>query len=314
MNRPAGVIVTAVLLFLAAAFLLLGMVLFYFSLQIAQSQQNASLAQLPPFMIYANLGFQFLLALWAAVTGVGLLKLKNWARVSLLLIAGTAVMVAATSALVLWFLPIPEVQGADPQFRRIVFAVVGVVFALPGAIGTWWLIYFTRPRVKAHFAGAVPADPGAQRPQSITLIAWLLLTSAPFAILVVPFGWPALFFGMTLRGWSAAAMYLFWGIAGTLAGYGLLKLKPWAYTLTLAYFLVGVVNGLVLYIIPGGFERWTKESSQIFHLPPPKTPPPLPPMWVFILLTLAFAAVLFYFLLTRRKRFLEAAAARAESR
>jgi hypothetical protein len=308
MNRPAGVVVTAVLLFLAAAFFLGYIAILYFSLQMVRSQPNAPQMELPAYMLYTTLGSVLLMALWAAVTGIGILKLKNWARLSLLLIAGTGVMVAATSAIFLWFLPIPEVQGANPQFGRMVLAVVGVVFAVPGAIAIWWLIYFTRPRVKAHFAGAVPADPAAQRPQSITLIAWLLLTSAPFVILVVPFGRPAWFFGTMLRGWSAAAVYLFWGIAGTLAGYGLLKLKPWGYTLTLVYFLVGVVNGLVLYIIPGGFERWTEESSQIFHLPPPKTPLPLPPMWVFILLTLAFAAVLFYFLLTRRKRFLEAAA------
>jgi hypothetical protein len=312
MSRPAGVVVTAVLLFLAAAFFLLSTVVFYFSLQIALSQHAP--AQLPQIFMYANLGFQLLLAVWAAVTGIGLLRLKNWARLSVLVIAGTAVLLAAMSALILWFIPIPEVQGADPQFTRMVFAAVGAVFAVPGVIAIWWLIYFSRSRVKAHFAGAVPADDGVpRRPQSITLIAWLLLTSAPFTILIVPFGWPAWFFGTILRDRSAAAVYLLWGIVGTLAGYGLLKLKPWAYTLTIAYFLVGIVNGLVLYVLPGAFERLTVESLELFNLPVPNPPPPRPPMWIYILLTLAFAGVLFYFLLTRRKRYLEAAA-RAESR
>jgi hypothetical protein len=318
MNRPAGVIVSAVLLFLAAAFFLAYMVLFYFSLYIVRSQSNVPQAEIPSYLFYAIQGFNLLVVLWAGITGIGLLRLKNWARLSALLIAGTAVTVAATGVPFFWFLPLPELQGADPQLWRTMHLIIAVVFGLPGAIGIWWLIYFTRPRVKAYFAGAVPADDGIpRRPQSITVIAWLLLTSAPIAILAVPFEVPLWFMGMMLRGWSAAAVNLFWGIAGTLAGYGLLKLKPWAYPLAIAVYLSGIVNQLALCAIPGAFERMMKDSRQISRLPASQEPPPLPPMppmWVLITLTLAFAGVLFYFLLTRRKRFLDAAAARAASR
>jgi hypothetical protein len=148
MGRPTGVTVIAILEFLVAGFCLLlglGMILgggFIASIINQQGQGNAGAASV--FAGFgAVLGFVFLVG--AAINiavGIGLLKLKGWARITTIVLAGIGaafqllgllaslahfsvgnflytVVILAIQGFIIWYLLKPEVKAAfqAPQVR-----------------------------------------------------------------------------------------------------------------------------------------------------------------------------------------------------
>lgn len=94
------------------------------------------------------------LAAWGIATGVGILKLRPWARISaivmsVLAIAGCVMAAASVFAM-------QSVLSADnqlpPNFARMMLVIVSVMFAIPAGIAIWWVILFTRKRVALEFA------------------------------------------------------------------------------------------------------------------------------------------------------------------
>ncbi|MGC2696951.1 MAG: hypothetical protein WA738_14290 [Candidatus Angelobacter sp.] len=145
MNKPAGVIVIAILYFLGAAILLLagiGFVVGGGAIAAMMSQQGqtggSGLATLMG-ALGAGVGIFFLL--WGAIdvlVGVSLLKLKNWARV-------VAIVFAAIGACFQVF----GLIGTLSHFNIGSFVITLIVLGIQVLV-IWYLM---KPEVKAAFQG-----------------------------------------------------------------------------------------------------------------------------------------------------------------
>lgn len=156
MKRPIGVTFLAVLHWLdAVTFLLFGVMLMLVARLAADLQaSNIELPGVPPQMaetvfrlaepgiagaILVALGF---LAVLFVVIGVGLWKLRNWARVTALVLMGLRVVLLVAGTL-LWLL----LLGFDPLSLGL-----NLLFIL---VYAWILWYLLQPHVKRAF-GAAP--------------------------------------------------------------------------------------------------------------------------------------------------------------
>ncbi len=149
MNRPTGVTVIAVLYFIGAAFCILGglgMILgggFLASI-ISKSQANGAGAGAGIMAgLGAALGIGLLVgAAIAALLGWGLLKLKEWARITVIVLASLGLVLGVLGLL-----------GALAHFAVILLFGVVVRVAINGCI-LWYLL---QPDVKVAFQRAQSA-------------------------------------------------------------------------------------------------------------------------------------------------------------
>jgi len=189
---------------------------------------------------------------------------------------------------------------------------MGVFYGAQLAIGIWWLVLFNRAAIKAQFhGGTVPVEPFPV-PLSITVIAWLLLTSCIFFPFLVFTDWPATFLAWIVTGWAAKLLYLVYGVAGVAAGYGLLKRRPWAYWLTVGYFGFAALSALVFYAVPNAQSRLTELSRMMIPKGTNVDVPQITPA-AGLLMGLLSVGLPLYFLLTRKRRYFEACNARRNS-
>jgi len=85
-KRPASVTVAAVVAILGSTFLLLCCSVVFFGMVLVKLPGHAS--ELPPFArnaMLAGQGFMMCLSLFGIATGIGLIYLRNWARISILI-------------------------------------------------------------------------------------------------------------------------------------------------------------------------------------------------------------------------------------
>jgi hypothetical protein len=314
MRRPAGIIVSGVLL-IFSSILLLGMgLLFWLSMELVQNMPQARAAGAPPKAAYIVLiVFFHIAAAWSLLTGVGLLMGKDWARISALVIATFWVTFGAIGLLSLLTVPVVlslakvELTGATLA-GLLIIAVLNL--ALLG-VGIWWLVYFNRATVRAAFATgeqAPAAPPGPTAPVSVTVIGWLLLTSSPFAFSSLFLDVPVPFLGLLLTGISGKVAIFLLGSLGTLCGYWLVRLKPYGWGWALGYQLFGLAS-FILSLISPAVRAWMREEVGRQGAAFPGLPFEMVMQFAY-----CFGAVIIivclYFLLTRRAKYFEAAHAR----
>ncbi len=155
-NRSAGTTAIAIFQFIGSALLLLMAVFMAFAMFVAPTPP-ANDAQLPP-MFFKTVRvvvplFYALPAIWGIVTAVGLLQLKNWARISTIVISVLLMVFGAFGMLtsLVFLLKPPPGNGLDPKMFAVI-GVVGATFAVAQiGIGVWWIIFCNRAGVKAQF-------------------------------------------------------------------------------------------------------------------------------------------------------------------
>src|SRR5580692_10039137 len=111
-------------------------------------------------MSAAVLLFMLALAVFGIFVGIGILRRRNWARITILVWAGfmTLVSVGAIAFSLLIFSAVqtqlPNVNPADAdkvmQFMRIFLVIF---YGIPAGVGIWWIVLFTRKRVATAFTG-----------------------------------------------------------------------------------------------------------------------------------------------------------------
>jgi hypothetical protein len=180
-SRSAGVTVIAILQFLGSALLLAMAGLLAVAMIVAPTPPPNN-AQLPPmfFKIFRIIGplIYALPAVWGIVTAVGLLQLKNWARISTIIFSVLLIVFGAFGTLMsmVFFLKPPPGNGVDPKMFAIIGAIAAVIGLAQIGIGVWWMVFFNRARVKAQFLPqpvAFPpqsADPYAIDPRYSTMV------------------------------------------------------------------------------------------------------------------------------------------------
>jgi hypothetical protein len=132
-----------------------------------------------------------------------------------------------------------------------------VVYAIPLAVGVWWLILFTRRGIVSAFAqpDASGASTPSARPLMVTIIGYWVIVGGAGTILMSAMGMPAFVAGIVVQGVGGTAVYLILGALNLYAGWGLLKLNERARVLCMALFALTVVQSVVIGISPTMRER-----------------------------------------------------------
>lgn len=301
MRRSTGVTISAVVVFIGCAAALLIAVLMALSFQLVQDQTLANpilrvVLVVEVLVVIGCVG-------WGVAAGVGLLKLRSWGRISMLVFSAIMVFFCALPMIFVPFIPFPMPE--DSPANLVLFIRIGLelFYAFFVALGVIWLVYFNRRSVKMQFQGAIPAaqgvayqpplqtgvqsppalvvastagtpSAGPRRPVPILIIAIFLIIgscSIPFALMVHT---PVPFLGVQLQGTERDLVFLMIGALNLVAGIGLIKMRYWGWVAALITQAVGFANTACLFLLPGTkdyFDRLMAEQSATFGVPPDMT-------------------------------------------
>jgi hypothetical protein len=259
MTRPVGLILSAIVLSLATLFLLLMAALTVVAGLFGGHQVTiAASPLLVKYFVLAIGVFYAVLAVWAILTVIGIVRLRSWARYSILVIGGgltvTGVFAAAGTLLSRFMLPTLQAQQptVDPRIMAAIFIIMAVIYLLIAAVGVWWLIYFNLRHTRELFSNSsiLSASDGARgrfsrTPNAIKIIGGFLLFSTACCLLCAFLPFPAFLFGFILPPAATHVFYLCFAVITAFAGYGLLRLKESARLLTIAILILGSCNILL---------------------------------------------------------------------
>ena len=258
------------------------------------------------------LGGAVLLAVFGGAgvsAGIGLLKLRPWARVATLVFGGVMAALCLGAMVTVFSMPMPNGANIEPRVAASIRPILAVAYGIPLLIGVWWLVQFNRAGTKAAFGegpDAPVAVPGAPppRPLSISIIGWWLIVSGALSIMPAFSRMPGMAFGVLLTGWSATLLYVVFAAVQISAGAGLLKLQEPARVLALVWLAVALANVLFMAWRPGisaNVEAYWRAAGTLPAGPPPfdfvKFMQRMTPFWIGI------SAVPIWFLVRHRGRF-----------
>ena len=322
MKRPVGVVFSAIVLLLGSLFQLL--MAGVMALDGAIMPRGAAAGGFPgapptgpmpawmPIYMYCLSVFFVGLAVWGILTTIGLFRLRRWARYSILVIGGGLALIGTVSMLmtaILVFVPLPLAANVDPSqaqtvqgIIKVVFIVVAVFYALVGALGIWWLVYFNRKEVRDVFAGANAHITDSRRPLLVAVLAVFNLIGVASCVLTAFLPVPLLFLGFTLHGWQKTAFCLVFAALQVAVGIGLWRLEEWGRTLEFAVIGFAVVQCGIYVLRPSLLVQYMAELNHIMVPMQTQTLPPQFQTVMFgasfgfsILFSLAIAAVLIHY-------------------
>jgi hypothetical protein len=280
-HRSVSVTIAAVVAIVSSAFLFLCCAFAFFAFLLLKLPGTSD--EFPPFMknvMLATEGFMICLCLFGIATGVGLIYLRNWARISILIWGGLSVFFGVIGIPIAYLSlssPPPNVPNLPPESMQTVRSLLLLIYGLPLLVGVWWIVLFSRRSVKAQFAGTlVSADPSLPRkpacPTPIAVLAWFyVLSILNFVFLpFLPFRVPILVFGIVLPSAVGWPVLILSSSALAIAGIGLLKLKPWSYPLTIGLQLFWLASTVVSFLSPNYravMDSFSRDIQESLHLP-----------------------------------------------
>jgi hypothetical protein len=272
MKRPIPVVLSAILLGLLAAFQLLvavGFLTLHKGLPLSPTPTPFPPSLLPMLFFAVSL-VMAAFAVWFILTLIGLVRLRYWARYSLLVIAGLMASLGGISMVTSFAmpflmpaLPIAANQPApDPGMMRAIFFATGAFYGVVTALGVALLVYYNLAKTRALFllnapvaVGPPKTGTGRPRPTAITVISWIYLICAPFCLIYTFLPLPAFLFGFILYGLAAHCMYLFFGVLTFAIGYGLYRLREEARIAIFVLFAFLPIQ-LVVLLTPWGARQF----------------------------------------------------------
>jgi hypothetical protein len=276
---------------------------------------------LPPFaksMAVMMVLFLAGLAIFGLFTSIGVLHLKKWARISMLVWGG---VMAAFSGLALpfaMFMPLPELPAEAPMAVPFLRVLVSIVYGIPLLMGVWWLFLFNQRAVKDQFLPVAPVDgqsaapPRPRCPLPLAILAGFSIFSAAFSLLLPFTNFPAsvILFSHRFHGVTGVVLYYLAAGLVLVGATGLLRLKRWSYPLMLGQYFFWMASGTVSLVSPN-YERNLQEILSQMSLPEgPAGQAAFAQTRVFGILSLIPGVLLIWLLLYYHTRFVEACAAK----
>jgi len=321
MNRSVGVTVSAVVVLLGSGLTLLAGVMMLFAsssdLPIPENQVHF----LKYFMVFLALVL-FAAAAWGIASGTGLMRLREWSRISMLVFSALLLFVCIPGLLMFLFMPFPPPGTApSPELTKEMLAAtrifMAVLYGILAALGGWWIYFFNKRSTKDQFLKVripgLEGMPGGEvispyaRPLSITLIAWWLLISGFIGVLGLSVNPPVFFLGYFFKGTYASMLMLALALVQSLIGFGLLKLRPWGRTLAIYYFQFLIFNSLTMVLIPGTQARFEQAMSEMLSdMQGTLGTPPSPmhvPIWFGVIFAVPLLSLLLWIVVSRKDVF-----------
>ena len=280
-RASASVVAVGVVAIIGGAF---GALCTLFMLFVFQFSVGAGRAFPPTLRPFLNVVWVFLLACdaFVVVAGAQLIRLRNWARVALLVVAGCMFFFGIVGIGVILFTIF--MTPVDPAVSKTVLAtVLAFIYGIPVVVAFWWLILLTRRPVAEQFqrvaASEIASTSSAsvqvpsllnnpQCPLAVRIIGWYLASFGLFLPIVpfLPFHAPAYYLGHVFRG-PAATVVLFANLLLlSITGIGLLLIKRWSYPFTIASQVFLCLNSLFAVFSPS-FYSVLRETFSEMRLP-----------------------------------------------
>lgn len=317
-RAPAAVVAAGVVAVIAGTFAALSISASF--LIISRSDFSFYGLALTPGMrsiLYLTWTFFLLCAGFLIVSGIFLVRLRNWARLSLLVVAGGGLLFGVVG-LGFVFLTVYATPDDPVVSKPLLFTVLAFTYGVPILVAAWWLVLLTRRSVVEQFhASAVVRTESTplsasfpnlpESPLAVRAVAWYLASFVLFLPFLpfLPSRFPAFYFGHVFGGPSAILAHFLSFTVCAIAGIGLLLLKRWGYVLTLATQLLFCINCLVM-AFSSSFASTMR--STYFKLGIPISPGTLlPEVRYLILLSLILPVGVLVTLLVYRRLFYAAA-------
>lgn len=275
-SRPSGSVVAAGIVAIVGSCLAIlgcGLGLIGTTMLPTTSPNGAELPSTVKAMAAAVMFFFLAIAVFGVFTGAGILRLKNWARISAMVWAGFTACLGSISLLFAMFVPLPNPPAATPVPVMAVRVFLFVFYAIPVGIGVWWLILFNRPAVRAQFAGTAPlaqpqAAKGPRCPLPVTVIAAFLGCSFVLVLFLAlsGFPFPVVLFAHRIRGQLGAGIFALTSVLTLAAAIGLWRLKRWSYPLIIGLQAFWLASGTMTFLSPS-YERTMQEVMSEMNLP-----------------------------------------------
>jgi hypothetical protein len=234
---------------------------------------SASVASSAPFpllarpVLYLVWFCSIVFALFIVVVGIQVMRLRNWARIAILIIAGCLLFFGLAGVGVL-FMSFFMAEPPGPIVSRALLSVVlAVTYGIPIAVSLWWLILFTRRSVVAQFHSSAALAPPAPSfstfriinagcPLAIRVVGLYLASFVLFLPFLpfIPNHLPAFFFGQVFHGPAAVAVFILNFALLFIPGFGLLLLKRWSFPLAVASQLLIGANSISATLSPAYAE------------------------------------------------------------
>jgi hypothetical protein len=297
-------------------------------------------------MSAAIMFFMLALSVSGIIVGVGVIRRRNWARITIMIWGGFMTFVCACAvafSLVIFSampMPLPNTNVADAgSFMMFMKIFLAVFYGIPACVGIWWLVLFTRARVANAFTNPLQYPPvmdasgfpqlevtstaqlGKQPscPLPLAIVAGLLIFGAVslalFAFVPLPSGMPFFFLGHAFGGTAARFILILFGLVSGVAGVGILKLKPWALYTEIVFQCVGILNCIVTFLSPSYVPAIRAAMEKMYSQNPAWAGgnPFLSDTYLrsSMILAAVFVSAILVVLLWQRSRFLEQAAAAA---
>jgi hypothetical protein len=283
--RPSPSIIVA-----AIAAILCSLALAAFSTFMLLTTSRTNLAEMEPATPWITKGLLdvvwiFCLAVGAYIffCGIGIMRLRRWARISLMIIGGFMLFFGLAGVIVAWIALVAMPLPGPPGVNAIIAGLLVLVYGTPIALAVWWLILFTRRSVVAQFdarRATLPSGlsiqfrkPGCPLP--ISIVGWFsLMTVLNLVILsFLPFSIPVVLFSRVLHGMIAYFLLAFLAAALIASGIGLLRLQRWSHPFNLSLQVLYTANLLVTILSPA-YPGQVRAMLAEMHLPamPPGVP------------------------------------------
>jgi len=276
---------------------------------------------IPPFakpIAIAMMGLFAGLAIFGIFSSVGVLRLKKWARVSMLIWGGVMVAFCGLALLFAAFGSLPEAPADSPMTFPFLRLLLIFMYGIPFLIGVWWLWLFNQHHIKEQFLAVAPSDrqlpaPAQPRcPLPLAILAGFSIFSAGFSLLLPLTNFPVnvILFGYRFRGAFGVALFFLSAGIFLVGAIGMLRLKRWSYPLMLGQYFFWMASGTVTLVSPS-YDRNMQEIMSQMNLPEgPVAQAAFAQTRVFGVLSLIPGVLLIWLLLYYHNRFVEACAAK----
>ena len=313
MKCSAGITASAVVVFCGSGLCVI-CGLFSILLVFLPVTQGAAPGLVGPVFIFSAILYLGLGGLGIS-TGVGILILRSWARISMLVFSGLLVIFDLGGFLMSLVIKLPAPENVSKETMEAVqFGMAGTYFLL-FALGSLWLYYFNRGSVKRQFAGEIPeltSEASQGKPISILVIGWFLVIGsffAPFSLIYMRGrNASAFLLGLSFDGWPAKIYTIGLAILCLVLGCGLLRWKPIARVAAVYYMGFGVLNSLGSALSPNFNTRMAALMSTMMEEQRQKLPPgiPLPniPWQPMLISATLLNLVMLWLLITRKEAYL----------
>ncbi|HYB61831.1 MAG TPA: hypothetical protein VEH50_10155, partial [Methylomirabilota bacterium] len=145
MKRSAGVTAAAIVLMAGSAFALLFTALGLIGITwVSTAGPQANFPRQMLILVILIYALFLCVEAFGIFTGFGLLRLKNWARITTIVFAVFIILQSLMSTLLFFVIPLPAEPHVPPHLNLVLLAVMtgcGLFFL---GIGVWWLVLFTR--------------------------------------------------------------------------------------------------------------------------------------------------------------------------